>query len=146
MATQSNRFGRRLDRAQSEMGKYRDAAVAAYNNRLAQEAAAEQAKRDGLVSRARTKAAPLWTDSTGKILLGDVTKETRVEEIDEDAGLVILSVMDANTAGVVEVTFAVYPDKNEPTVIVNNVDGAWNQGPVVKDLDDVGERIVKGGV
>lgn len=123
------------------MGKYADAARAAYAQREQAAATAAAAARQALVDRARVRAKPLWTDATGKVLLGDVTKDTRAEFVDMQNGLVILSVLDS---GVVEVSFAVYPDKpTEPMRVATKIDGQWQgmHGPIVADLDDVGEAL-----
>lgn len=126
------------------MGKYADAAIAAYQARLQEEADAEQAQKDALVAEARAVAAPLWTDKTGKVVLGDATKETRVELIDEDAGLVVLSVL--NSTGGIDASFGLYP-RREPAerFLVSLVDDEWQRGPAVADLDDVGEALTEGG-
>lgn len=125
------------------MGKYRDAAIVAHNQELAEEEAAEKLEEASLVSRARSKAAPLWTDSTGKLVI-DPLKETRVEETDKDSGLVILSVLD-DSLTVAEISFAVYPDDDSEIRVVSKVDGVWQglYGDPVESLEDVG-KIMKG--
>lgn len=125
------------------MATYRDYALAAYAAREQAEADAEAAERDALVTRARSKAAPLWTDATGKPVLSDVTKYTRAELVDEAAGLVVLSVLDDKFA--VEVSFAVYPDADTPTQVVTLVDGEWQRGPEVSTMAEVGAVLAGDG-
>lgn len=125
------------------MGKYRDAALAAYQAREAAAAAEATAARDAMVARAKEKAAPLWAGVDGKPIV-DPVKQVRVEYVDDAAGLVVLAVLDGTLA--VEAVFGVYPDRDEPTRLVTPVGDGWQRGAVVADLDDVGAAIAKGSI
>ena len=121
------------------MATYRDDAIAAYEQRLADEQAAEAARRQALVDAAKAALLPVMTDKDGKVVLDPVGK-TDALLVDFENRLVVLRTNDGS-----DVEFAVHPDAEPRRVELTKQDpDGWRQGPVVLDLDDVGEHLSGG--
>lgn len=119
------------------MATYRDYALAEYQSRRAAEEAQAAEDRAALVTAAQQALVPLFTNSTAKVV-ADPTKVTTPALVDGENGLVVLTVTDGS-----DLAFGVYPDL--PAVyLTSNVDGEWQRGPTVRDLDDVGEYLAAG--
>lgn len=112
------------------MATYRDAALAAYQQRDA-----------AWVQSGKQRLAPLMTDSTGKVVLDPLSK-TEEAGRDSATGLLVLHTTDGS-----DLYFAVYPDKADEPVRMVEPDGSGGftgyggtglDGPKVADLDDVG--------
>lgn len=114
------------------MATFRDTALAAYRGLEAD-----------WIARGREKLRPIFSDSTGKLLLDPVGKTTVSYKDREDSGLLVLTTSDGSN-----LSFAVYPDRaGSDVALVRDDDDQglhWTRVRVVADLDDVGEAIADG--
>lgn len=108
---------------------YRDAAIADYESVLA-------TANSALIAEAREAVRPCLIDSTGKIVL-DPAKGLDVTDVVPASSLVVLTTNDGSS-----VTFIAQKTDGTWTVRLGKfIDGRWNPGATVKDMDEVGAAL-----